>query len=68
MIISSGMLSEDGVPAASGGSGAGPSGSSGGQEDGEFGVDPNLDPELAMVSSAIREASASWPDRIYTGH
>lgn len=52
MIISSGMLSEDGVPAASGGSGAGPSGSAAGQEDGEFGVDPNLDPELAMVSSA----------------
>jgi hypothetical protein len=47
MIISSGMLTEDGVPAAST-SAAGPSGTSNG-EDGEYGVDPNLDPELAMV-------------------
>ncbi|KAK9897631.1 hypothetical protein P389DRAFT_169612 [Cystobasidium minutum MCA 4210] len=54
MIISSGMLTEDGVPASSA-NGAGPSGTSGGGsgggsgEDGEFGVDPNLDPELAMA-------------------
>jgi hypothetical protein len=41
------MLTEDGVPAAST-SAAGPSGTSNG-EDGEYGVDPNLDPELAMV-------------------
>lgn len=40
------MLSEDGVR-PTGDSAAGPSGG----ESGEFGVDPNLDPELAMVRS-----------------
>ena len=43
MIVSSAMLSEDGVGPT--GDSAGPSGG----ESGEFGVDPNLDPELAMV-------------------
>lgn len=48
------MLTEDGVPAAAGSGGAaGASGTSGGAEDGEFGVDPNLDPELAMVRTAV---------------
>merc|ERR1712093_566044 len=47
MILSSPMLAEDGVmPSGSGGAAAG---GSGGGEDGEYGVDPNLDPELAMA-------------------
>lgn len=39
------MLQEEG-----GDSGAGPSGSGGGGNNFEFGVDPSMDPELAMVS------------------
>lgn len=52
-IRSSAILAEEGQ--GFGESSAGPSGAGGaaGDEDG-FGVDPNLDPELAMVSSADR--------------
>lgn len=46
MIVSSPMLSEDGVTAPAAGGGGGPG------DDGEFGVDPNLDPELAMVNAS----------------
>lgn len=45
MIIASPMLSEDGIVPSSGGAGAGSSR----DEEGEYGVDPNLDPELAMA-------------------
>ena len=44
-ILSSAILAEDGM---GGGAAAGPSGS-GGANDADGGVDPNLDPELAMV-------------------
>lgn len=53
-LISSPILSDDrsaSIPTELGGTGGdGPSASSGG--DFEFGVDPSLDPELAMVSDA----------------
>nr|QBH67463.1 putative 26S proteasome regulatory subunit Rpn10 [Ustilago esculenta] len=44
IILSSPVLQEEG-----GDSGAGPSGSSGGSNQFEFGVDPSMDPELAMA-------------------
>lgn len=46
IILSSPVLQEEG-----GDSGAGPSGSGGGSNQFEFGVDPSMDPELAMVST-----------------
>ena len=49
MIIASPMLSEDGIVPSSGGAGAGSSR----DEEGEYGVDPNLDPELAMVRNDV---------------
>ena len=45
IILTSPVLQEEG-----GDSGAGPSGSGGGGNQFEFGVDPSMDPELAMVS------------------
>lgn len=58
MIVSSGMLSEDGAGPSTG---AGPSGTSGSNapaaDGGDFGVDPNLDPELAMVGCLLTACS-----------
>lgn len=48
IILTSPVLQEEG-----GDSGAGPSGSGGGGNQFEFGVDPSMDPELAMVSAGI---------------
>lgn len=52
VIVSSGMLSDDGAGPSAGpsGSNANEAGQAAGQG-GDFAVDPNLDPELAMVSS-----------------
>lgn len=54
IILSSPVLQEEG-----GDSGAGPSGSGGGGNSFEFGVDPSMDPELAMVSIERRGYSIS---------
>lgn len=50
------MLAEDGVgPSTSGGAGAGGEGGErGGGEGGDFAVDPNLDPELALVGNVAQ--------------
>lgn len=52
ILISSPILSADrssSIPEALGGTGAGPSTATSGANEFEFGVDPSLDPELAMV-------------------
>ncbi len=54
IILSSPVLQEEG-----GDSGAGPSGSGGGGNSFEFGVDPSMDPELAMVSIELTSHSIS---------
>lgn len=54
MIISSDILAADGMGGFGGGGGmdveGGAGGGGGGGGDFEFGVDPDMDPELAMVS------------------
>lgn len=59
-ILSSPILAEDGGGPVASGSGAGGAGSgpgSGGADGDGFAVDPNLDPELAMVSQTLRDIS-----------
>ena len=56
VLISSPILSEDrssSIPAELGGTGDIGAGTSSGGNQFEFGVDPSLDPELAMVSSFL---------------
>jgi len=62
ILISSPILSADrssSIPEALGGTGAGPSTATSGANEFEFGVDPSLDPELAMaLRMSMQEAQA----------
>ncbi|KAF8905835.1 hypothetical protein CPB84DRAFT_1622964, partial [Gymnopilus junonius] len=62
ILIASPILSADrsaSIPEALGGTGAGPSTATGGTNEFEFGVDPSLDPELAMaLRMSMQEAQA----------